>query len=309
MFRGTFQRFIDRMVRVHIDNKLELARFFHNHQDYGGSGWFAATVGLLGFTLMFPITNCIGNSMSPTIDRGGDLALTDGFSHLIARMPYQVGEVVIAVSPTNKEKSKHVTFYFSFSYNSSLIDICKRIRAVEGQYVIYRDSYRTARVIRIPTNHVWLQGDNPSDSTDSRKYGPVSTDLIITRIVKKLEDIEPLPRTFEYLSLDIERDDLSYTLAEHDIPRNYRAVVANGQSAMEASPPLYKWLWDSFTDFLATGIIKAVDDHEKAWQDRPSQEQQEDAEEDDENKDPLLPPTPPTTSTGTVAAVAVAGQP
>lgn len=134
-----------------------------------------------------------------------------------------------------------------------MVDICKRIRAIEGQYVVYRDSYRRARVIRIPPNHVWLQGDNPSDSTDSRKYGPVSTDLVISRIIKKLNDFESMPRTFEYLSLDIERDDLSYTLNEIDLPLQYRSAIDSlNRKDIEPTPAANSLLWDLlFADIVA----------------------------------------------------------
>ena len=38
----------------------------------------------------------------------------------------------------------------------------------------------------IPKGHVWLAGDNVSNSTDSRRYGPVSTQLLRGKVVVKL---------------------------------------------------------------------------------------------------------------------------
>lgn len=103
-----FRRFIDRMVRFRVNSKIERQRILLKCESKTktSAGWLFSAISFVGISLIFPITKCIGNSMSPTIDRGGDLASTDKFTHLIAGMPYEVGEVVIATSPTNKDKSK-----------------------------------------------------------------------------------------------------------------------------------------------------------------------------------------------------------
>ena len=36
--------------------------------------------------------------------------------------------------------------------------------------------------LRVPPGHVWLQGDNLSNSTDSRDYGPVPLALVLARV-------------------------------------------------------------------------------------------------------------------------------
>jgi inner membrane protease subunit 1 len=36
--------------------------------------------------------------------------------------------------------------------------------------------------LRVPPGHVWLQGDNLSNSTDSRDYGPVPLALLLARV-------------------------------------------------------------------------------------------------------------------------------
>ena len=38
----------------------------------------------------------------------------------------------------------------------------------------------------IPRGHVWLEGDNPHSSTDSRCYGPVPEALLLGRVVCRL---------------------------------------------------------------------------------------------------------------------------
>ena len=39
---------------------------------------------------------------------------------------------------------------------------------------------------QVPKGHVWLQGDNPSKSLDSRNYGPVPLSLVSRRAMYRL---------------------------------------------------------------------------------------------------------------------------
>uniref|UniRef100_A0A7N5KCS9 Inner mitochondrial membrane peptidase subunit 1 n=1 Tax=Ailuropoda melanoleuca TaxID=9646 RepID=A0A7N5KCS9_AILME len=41
-------------------------------------------------------------------------------------------------------------------------------------------------VVMVPTGHVWLEGDNLQNSTDSRYYGPIPYGLIRGRIFFKI---------------------------------------------------------------------------------------------------------------------------
>lgn len=40
--------------------------------------------------------------------------------------------------------------------------------------------------VQVPEGHVWLQGDNPVNSTDSRHYGPVPAALLRGRAFLKV---------------------------------------------------------------------------------------------------------------------------
>lgn len=40
--------------------------------------------------------------------------------------------------------------------------------------------------LRIPDGNVWLLGDNPSNSNDSRSYGPVPLNLLQGRVIGKI---------------------------------------------------------------------------------------------------------------------------
>ena len=41
-------------------------------------------------------------------------------------------------------------------------------------------------VLQVPKGHVWLQGDNAINSTDSRHYGPVPYALLQGRVFLKV---------------------------------------------------------------------------------------------------------------------------
>ena len=40
--------------------------------------------------------------------------------------------------------------------------------------------------MKVPSNHVWVEGDNPLESTDSRHYGPLPLSALRGRIVLRL---------------------------------------------------------------------------------------------------------------------------
>jgi signal peptidase I len=42
---------------------------------------------------------------------------------------------------------------------------------------------RSAAVVEIPDGHIWVEGDNPWNSSDSRDYGPVPANLIMGRVL------------------------------------------------------------------------------------------------------------------------------
>ncbi len=47
-----------------------------------------------------------------------------------------------------------------------------------------RDRYEAT--MKVPPNHVWVEGDNPLESTDSRHYGPLPISALRGRIVLRL---------------------------------------------------------------------------------------------------------------------------
>ena len=121
---------------------------------------------------------CIGPSMEPTIESKGQLVVINVLSYgpLFPKNKFQIGDVVIAICPYDCQKS-----------------ICKRIVAVEGDTVLNETAIPYPESVRIPPGHVWLAGDNPNNSTDSRQYGPVSSSLIIGKAWFKLNIFHNFP--------------------------------------------------------------------------------------------------------------------
>lgn len=132
--------------------------------------------------------------MLPTVGQHGDVMLTVPAHTYLHLLPTQSikDQVVIAVSPSDPSST-----------------VCKRIVGLPGESVVVRPPPHRSRAIhfggasssdrasssaddggsytlKLPRGHVWLQGDNAADSTDSRVYGPVPLALIRSVVVMRL---------------------------------------------------------------------------------------------------------------------------
>eukprot|EP00953_Heterococcus_sp_UTEX-ZZ885_P037563 19293-Heterococcus_DN1.PRE.6 len=122
---------------------------------------------------MLAIQQCVGPSMLPTINQSGDVVLLDCMTPRWGTL--QKGDVVIAHSPTDPNGS-----------------ICKRVRALAGDTItipaMYTISIACLQFIdnTVPEGHMWLEGDNSSNSTDSRVYGAVPQAMLKGRVWLKL---------------------------------------------------------------------------------------------------------------------------
>ena len=60
--------------------------------------------------------------------------------------------------------------------------LTKRVVALEGDWLYSRDG----RLVRVPTAHIWVEGDNASNSNDSTHYGAVPRTHLAGTVVAKV---------------------------------------------------------------------------------------------------------------------------
>lgn len=145
--------------------------------------------GIVAFTawdFTFEIITFSGPSMEPLI-HNKDYGLSE---KLTSFKKLQRGDIVIAIHP-----------------NKPPMRICKRILALEGDFVKYadyiqdedgNDVHAITREKVVPRGHVWLEGDNLSNSYDSRYYGAVPIGLVTGRVFLKIaswRDFSWIPRS------------------------------------------------------------------------------------------------------------------
>jgi mitochondrial inner membrane protease subunit 1 len=112
--------------------------------------------------------------MYPTLMPLGDYLLSERISHNLKPLRVKRGDMVIAVSPRDPT-----------------VAVCKRVFGLEGDVVCVdptgQHGWQAQREwIKVPKGHVWLVGDNSSNSIDSRAYGPVPMALLRGRVVARV---------------------------------------------------------------------------------------------------------------------------
>ncbi|KAI8976795.1 peptidase S24/S26A/S26B/S26C [Pilobolus umbonatus] len=112
------------------------------------------------------ITWCLGPSMLPNFDMSG-LVLID---HITQRFrSLDIGDVIICMSPAVPGRS-----------------VLKRIVGMPGDNICTDPTIKERKYITVPQGHIWVAGDNLSNSTDSRVYGPVPLGLVRGRVIAKV---------------------------------------------------------------------------------------------------------------------------
>ncbi|XP_059481993.1 mitochondrial inner membrane protease subunit 1 isoform X2 [Neocloeon triangulifer] len=113
------------------------------------------------FEYVADIVVCSGSSMEPTLFTNNVL-LTEHISPRLQKI--KRGDIIVAKSPTDPRQF-----------------VCKRVTGIAGDRV--KNGFYSEI---IPPGHVWLEGDNRGNSTDSRSYGPVPAGLIRSRAILRV---------------------------------------------------------------------------------------------------------------------------
>ncbi|ORY97253.1 peptidase S24/S26A/S26B/S26C [Syncephalastrum racemosum] len=113
------------------------------------------------------LTFCMGPSMLPNFNMTGDIVAVEHVSHHFRG--YQMGDVVVCISPASPGRA-----------------VLKRILGMPGDHVCVDPTAAERKYIDVPAGHIWVCGDNLSNSTDSRFYGPVAMGLIRGRVFARI---------------------------------------------------------------------------------------------------------------------------
>jgi signal peptidase I len=60
--------------------------------------------------------------------------------------------------------------------------VCKRVVGLPGDQVLKPNG----SILVVPDGHIWLEGDNAMNSSDSRSYGPLPAALVQGRVMARL---------------------------------------------------------------------------------------------------------------------------
>ncbi|KAL7550099.1 hypothetical protein ACHAWF_013329 [Thalassiosira exigua] len=120
------------------------------------------------------------------------------------RRPWQRGDVVTIYNPFTKSiVTKRIIgvggdavlafgeYASDFSSKSDArfpVPFCEKLRSERGKTKSMSQSQgpKHATSLIVPPNHIWVEGDNPLCSTDSRHYGPLPETALRGRIIMRL---------------------------------------------------------------------------------------------------------------------------
>ena len=123
-------------------------------------------------------------SMAPTLEKG-DRVLVNKLSYKLHDV--NRGDVVVFERPPNEPDNgikaliKRVVGLPGETVEVRNCTVVIDGRALEEPYVKEWSRTCTAPAVTVPSNEVFVMGDNRDDSQDSRFFGPISQDLIVGR--------------------------------------------------------------------------------------------------------------------------------
>jgi signal peptidase I len=115
-------------------------------------------------TLELRTATVAGTSMAPTFETATTI-LVKHFLPAVGQADR--GDVVVLRSPEKGSEHELLT---------------KRVVAVAGDWLYSREG----RLVRVPTEHCWVEGDNASNSNDSTHYGAVPCANLAGTVVAKI---------------------------------------------------------------------------------------------------------------------------
>lgn len=132
----------------------------------------------------------IGPSMQPTLNERGDILITEAVSPYFGKL--RKGDMVIVTKPTDGRISilkrihalpgdiLHIPHHHHHQQPTALASSssASSSASMNGEEMMV-----ATRKMTVPEGHVWLLGDNPAQSTDSRYYGAVPMTLVRAKVV------------------------------------------------------------------------------------------------------------------------------
>ncbi|KAI5703063.1 hypothetical protein M8J75_007329 [Diaphorina citri] len=136
---------------------------------FSGTLWYLVKFGCVTHCVMeyFGDFVFVRPSMEPTIYTN-NVVISDQMSVWMKRI--DKGDIVIAKLPHDRNQL-----------------ICKRVTGLPGDRVWAGYSYQ-----KVPRGHVWLEGDNKKNSTDSREYGPIPQGLLRGKVICRIWPLNDL---------------------------------------------------------------------------------------------------------------------
>lgn len=135
----------------------------------------------------YQLTTVHGRSMSPAINPN------DGSQNSNSKNSSSSSWLVINKWPKFRYKPQELLHVNDIVYVRCPTDperlLIKRVKGMQGDMIktceVPFQKY-PKRFVKVPANHVWIEGDNNFHSIDSNDFGPVSIGLIEAKVVGKV---------------------------------------------------------------------------------------------------------------------------